>query len=218
VLTLADTDMQTLKTACISKDRLGQWTDQQVFRLVLDPTTLRLEPLPATSPPSRAAWQPEVSFVNCKTSDFPDSVGFESGGDDDDEQREDDDPRSRTVRPAGHAGKGWVPIDRDLLFGSIYFENREYENIYRLLDLAQLAEFRDREARMHGSRRRVSLTRGQYVTALRFLAKRWGVSASTVKQFLQDAETEGLLEVNSQRDGTIITVKFYGAMGGRDDD
>lgn len=149
----------------------------------------------------RIAFLPEnkAEFVNAQPGDFPppdDGAEDEDGG-------ACAEPRMLTQN------QGFVPVGRQV-YECPYFVRGHKEYSYWLFDLYGQAEFKDTTKLTFKYHKLINLKRGQFYTAFRYLAKRWGVSTNKVRAFLKNMEAVGQIETQSESDGTIITLLHYG--------
>lgn len=203
-------------TACMTKSR-DRSTNQDVYRLALQPT-FRLDILNDERPiKNRGYVASEPVYINVKDGDFPKI----------DETAEDsiigDDSR-RLLKPY-HGTRGFVQVGREV-FASLLFTNRSYERFFFLMDCYQMAQFEKAEIYAPATNIPVELERGQFLTSHTMLARRWDVSKTKARDFLNDCERDGLLTQtparppkNPKKDpkkdptqralGTIITLCHY---------
>ncbi|MFZ2654725.1 MAG: hypothetical protein WAX69_07380 [Victivallales bacterium] len=141
-------------------------------------------------------------FINFELSDFPGGEAEEAG--------------AIYAEPRWDSKDGYVPIGR-IFFKSVYFMNAHLEYIFFLLDLYQLAEFKNRRKLSFKTRVPIEVRRGQYYSTLRVLAKRWHVSRNKVLTFFNNMKREGLIKTQNVTDGTLITLLNYETYGNGQD-
>jgi hypothetical protein len=96
-----------------------------------------------------------------------------------------------------HGHNGWVGIGR-AVFASPLFTNRNTDYAFWMVDLYQQAHFEPGSPYAPDTNHPVRLKRGQVMTSVRMLAKRWGVTRKKVETFLVTAEREGLISVETE--------------------
>ncbi len=140
----------------------------------------------------------EPEFVNTNPEDFPPLEDETEGAD-----------VSACAEPRMWNSKGFIPIGRQV-YECPYFVRGFTKYIHWLFDLYGEAEFKDTTKLTFHYHKPIKLKRGQYYAAYRYLANRWGVSTNKVRTFLNHMEAVGQIETQSDSDGTIITLSYYG--------
>lgn len=173
----------TLITASMSKERDGHGDgEQEVFRLIVKPS-LRIEVMDSgfLRPGDYPVSPPAPYYVGCHVHDITGEG----------EEEAEPDVYQPTMK-VYHGTDGFVPLGR-AVFGSPMFTNREAENIIHLLDLYSQAQFVPSAMRAPGTHQTVELQRGQLLTSINMLARRWNTSAKVVRTFIDRAVADGLI-------------------------
>jgi len=194
VVFLATRVSNALLTASVVKDRDGIAKGRRIIRLVVRPS-LRIEVLSApgdiTQHPSSLPDAP--TCIHVQEGDLPDQEGEYSEGVAESASM----PNLSTDQPLGCAisnPDAFVQITRRLQASAMY-QNRRYEHVFWLLDLAFGAAFQDGWAvYAPNTNTPVTLRRGQIMISRRERARRWGTTKEKVDTFLQAACREGLIE------------------------
>lgn len=109
---------------------------------------------------------------------------------------------------------GWIKIDRQLKDHWIW-TGEKFTRGQAWVDLLMLANWEDATMVFNGQVTRVE--RGQLMTTIGFLAKRWIWSENKVRRFLADLRAEGMVRTNGRpngrangrANGTLITIEKY---------
>ena len=101
--------------------------------------------------------------------------------------------------------RGWIALDRGIVFHWVWYDTKALK---WWLDLVIQAAWKDCEVRFLGQR--VSLKRGQLVTSMRRLARRWDAGdVRTAKRCLEDFVLDKMVTVEKEGDVTIVTITNY---------
>lgn len=101
-------------------------------------------------------------------------------------------------------GKGWIKIDRQIQEHWIWSDP---EKLKAWIDLILLANHETRKVEMRDGL--VTIKRGQFVTSIEKLAKRWGWSKNRVYRFLMLLESDHMVQRNTNRYRTTLTIVNY---------
>lgn len=108
---------------------------------------------------------------------------------------------------------GWIKIQRDI---TRHWLAQDMERLGRWLDLLCLANFEDGRVLVGSSL--VELKRGQLAVSFSFLAERWKCSKSTASKFIELLESDGMVERNTERKATILTICNYDSYQQKEDE
>lgn len=100
----------------------------------------------------------------------------------------------------------WAYIHRKLAKSDLWLAE-EFTRGQAWVDLIMLASYRPSHVRIRGVR--IEVQRGQYVTALRYLAERWRWSKGKVERFLRELETDKQIGTQKNNVSTVITITNY---------
>ena len=109
---------------------------------------------------------------------------------------------------------GWIKIDRQLKDHWIW-TGEKFTRGQAWVDLLMLANWEDATMVFNGQITHVE--RGQLMTTIGFLAKRWMWSENKVRRYLADLRAEGMVRTNGRpngrangrANGTLITIEKY---------
>ena len=99
---------------------------------------------------------------------------------------------------------GWIKIYREITRHWIF---QDAEKFKWWIDLLLMASHEDCRVMVKGEL--ASLKRGQLTVSLSFLSARWGRSKEKVLNFLRLLESDHMIERNSDRKSTTITICNY---------
>ncbi len=177
---------ETLLTLCLAKERDYNGGDlPRVYRLAVLPS--RRMQLLGRGPVTPAATAPaprETQLVGTRDEDFPDEEDGEDG--------EDEPTAIQPVMRPYHGTRGFVAVGREV-FSSPMFTNRRTDDVFHLIDLYGMAQIADGELNAPGTQQRVHLVRGQVMTSVRMLSKRWGITEKVVRGFLERVAKDELI-------------------------
>ena len=139
---------------------------------------------------------PAPIFIGCETDASPVPEDAENGSAESDADDADVDATAPPLRPY-HGTRGWVGIGR-AVSASPMFSNRKTEYVFWLLDLYFMAQFEPGTLYAPNTRHLVKLARGQVMASPRLLEERWGVSRRRVDTFLETADREGLITLETE--------------------
>lgn len=109
---------------------------------------------------------------------------------------------------------GWIKIDRQLKDHWIW-TGEKFTRGQAWVDLLMLTNWEDATMVFNGQITHVE--RGQLMTTIGFLAKRWRWSENKVRRYLADLKAEGMVRTNGRpngrangrANGTLITIEKY---------
>lgn len=104
------------------------------------------------------------------------------------------------------SGKGYIKLHRQIQDCWIW-DTGKFDKRSAWIDLLMLANHKDKKIVFNGSY--INIKKGQYLTSIRNLAKRWGWSVSTVSEFLTLLEEDLMIKKESDRHRTLLTVVNY---------
>lgn len=102
---------------------------------------------------------------------------------------------------------GWIKLHRSLQKHWLWDSAEPFDKRSAWIDLLMLANFTDVKVMRKGELKR--RTRGEVNTSMAWLADRWKWDRRTVKRFLDVLQNDGMVSVNSTRDGTTVTIEKY---------
>lgn len=102
-------------------------------------------------------------------------------------------------------GKGWIKIDRQIQDHWIW---NDPEKLKAWIDLLMMANHDVKKLEMRDGL--VTIRRGQLVTSIDKLAKRWGWSKNRVYRFLKILETDRMVQRKANAYRTTLTIVNYG--------
>ena len=103
---------------------------------------------------------------------------------------------------------GWIKLHRKLLDSEIWNKREPFDARSAWIDLLLMANYEDKEIFFDGEM--IKVKRGQIVTSISKLSKRWGWSRDKVKRFLDSTDKSTMLTRNSTTHKTTITLVNYG--------
>lgn len=109
---------------------------------------------------------------------------------------------------------GWIKIDRQLKDHWIW-TGEKFTRGQAWVDLLMLANWEDATIVFNGQV--TGVERGQLMTTIGFLAKRWMWSENKVRRFMADLRAEGMVRTNGRpngrangrANGTLVTIEKY---------
>lgn len=102
---------------------------------------------------------------------------------------------------------GWIKLHRSLQKHWLWDSTEPFDKRSAWIDLLMLANFTDVKVMRKGELKQ--RTRGEVNTSMAWLADRWKWDRRTVKRFLDVLQKDGMVSVNSTRDGTTVTIEKY---------
>ncbi len=108
---------------------------------------------------------------------------------------------------------GWIKIQRDI---TRHWLAQDMERLGRWLDLLCLANYED--GRVLVGSNIIELKRGQLAVSFSFLAERWKCSKSTAAKFIELLESDKMVERNTERKATILTICNYDSYQQKEDE
>lgn len=102
---------------------------------------------------------------------------------------------------------GWIKLHRSLQKHWLWDSTEPFDKRSAWIDLLMLANFTDVKVMRKGELKQ--RTRGEVNTSMAWLADRWKWDRRTVKRFLDVLQNDGMVSVNSTRDGTTVTIEKY---------
>lgn len=194
VLTLGHkvNDQHALVTACLAKDRHKEG-EQEVFRLYLTPS-LRMRVMTSGGELRLERGYEKTNYkserINSLPGDFPNTNLDDSEGDD-------LSSGDIVTDSTDNERKGAVGIGRGVFQKPMY--HQKDPNIFILLYLYQAATYKSKTMYAPNTHVPINLKRGQYMTSLRSLSQKCGVSIKTIRTFLKSAQQQGLLTIENVR-------------------
>ena len=111
--------------------------------------------------------------------------------------------------------KGWIKLHRSLQDCSIWASSEPYDMRSAWVDLLMLANHEDKDVLFNY--KPLTIMRGQYLTSVRQLGARWSWSKNRVLKYLRLLEKLKMIERESDKQRTLLTVVNYGIyQDGRD--
>lgn len=108
--------------------------------------------------------------------------------------------------------KGWIKTYRDITDHWVYQDNLRFK---AWMDLLLRANHKGKRIRFNKGF--IDIKKGQTITSLQKLADSWLCSRNTVSTILKEFESDGMIEVNSSKHGTLITIVKYSDFQGVQD-
>jgi hypothetical protein len=102
---------------------------------------------------------------------------------------------------------GWISLHRKIQEHWLYTEERKFSKFEAWIDLLLMVNHKDNTSVLGGEL--VHVKRGQRITSIRKLCKRWAWSNTKVVKFLQLLEADGMIKVENDAKKTLITVVNY---------
>jgi len=201
--------LNKLLTLCVVKSRNENQRHGNVYRLKTDAYP-RLDILPTENyrlKPCRGLNDSEIICVGGGPNDLPFDVDYSDNDDTmpDNEVFSADISQQPLLKPF-HGTKGFIPIGRKIS-ESPFYQNHDWEKIGLLTDLYAMAQFRPGDRYAPKTTIPVHLERGEVMVSLELLSKRWGISKSRVRGFLDRARKDSLISiVKVMADGRRIQV------------
>jgi DNA replication protein DnaD len=112
-------------------------------------------------------------------------------------------------------GKGYIKLYRDLQDCWIW-EGERFSRGQAWVDLLLMANHKD--VKIPFGEKIEIVQRGQFITSIAKLAKKWGWSFNTVKRFLNLLENDNMLTRKSDNSKTLITIVNYRVYQGSEKD
>lgn len=100
--------------------------------------------------------------------------------------------------------KGWITIHRQIQDHWIW---QDPEKLRAWLDLILMANHEPRKVELHDSL--VTVKRGQFITSIEKLSRRWGWSKNRTYRFLKMLESDNMVKRKANRYSTTITIVNY---------
>lgn len=104
-------------------------------------------------------------------------------------------------------GKGWICLHRSITENDLW-EDRPFARGQAWIDLILRANHETRKCLFDGST--VEVERGSFITSIRKLSDWWGWSRTKTVKFLDDLESDQMIERKSDTKKTLITLVNYG--------
>lgn len=104
--------------------------------------------------------------------------------------------------------KGWIHLHRKIQDCIIWESNEPFDSRSAWIDLLLLANHDDKEMLFDGNP--VTVKQGQRVTSIRNLADRWKWSKDKTLKFLRMLESQNMINRDSDKHRTLITIVNYG--------
>ena len=102
---------------------------------------------------------------------------------------------------------GWICIHRGISDHWLWREDKPFDKRSAWIDLLLLANHTDLKVLYKG--KLVDRKRGEVNLSMVQLADRWGWDRRKVKRYLSLLESDGMVSIDSTRDGTTITLENY---------
>lgn len=105
---------------------------------------------------------------------------------------------------------GYLKLSRGLFDHEFWNEHREFSRAEAWIDLIQSARWKEGIGKQLVGGKMVTVDRGEVVTSLRFLMKKWGwKSIGKVLRFLELLQVEGMIEVDTDQGITVVNLVKY---------
>lgn len=114
------------------------------------------------------------------------------------------------------ANKGYIKLHRKIQECWVWDADEKYSKGQAWVDLLLLANHK--EKKMAFDNKIIVIDRGQLVTSIDALSRRWHWAFNTTKRFLRLLESDGMLTRKSDNRKTLITIENYEIYQGRDDE
>lgn len=106
------------------------------------------------------------------------------------------------------ASQGWVAVDRKIFENLIWDNDEPFDRRSAWIDLLLLVNHADNKVLIDG--KVITVKRGQRITSILFLSKRWKWSRTKTKSFLELLQNENMIKVEIEpKKKTIITIVNY---------
>ena len=106
------------------------------------------------------------------------------------------------------ASQGWVAVDRKIFENLIWDNDEPFDRRSAWIDLLLLVNHADNKVLIDG--KVITVKRGQRVTSILFLSKRWKWSRTKTKSFLELLQNENMIKVEIEpKKKTTITIVNY---------
>lgn len=102
---------------------------------------------------------------------------------------------------------GWIKLHRKLQDCWIWLEREPFDKRSAWIDLLLLANHSDKKILFNGEL--ITIKRGQILTSIRKLSEKWKWSVNRVYRFLKLLESDEMLQRESDKDRTLLTVVNY---------
>lgn len=102
---------------------------------------------------------------------------------------------------------GWIKLHRKIREHWIYQEDRTFSKYEAWLDLIMLANHKDKKTLVDNEL--LDVKRGQFVTSIRKLSKRWKWSNTKVKNFLELLKEDEMIKFKSDTKKTAVSIVNY---------
>jgi len=103
--------------------------------------------------------------------------------------------------------KGWIKLHRKIQDHWIYKEKRKFSRYEAWIDLIMMANHRQNRVFVDGEL--LTVNRGQFMTSIRTLCRRWEWSNTKVMTFLKMLTNDEMIVYNSDTKKTLITINNY---------
>ena len=103
--------------------------------------------------------------------------------------------------------RGWISLHRQLQDHWLWKEKRKFSKAEAWIDLLLTANHKDNDVLM--GNKLIKVKRGQLITSEVKLSKRWQWSRDKVRRFLDLLQSEGMLNKQSDRTKTTLTIENY---------
>ena len=106
------------------------------------------------------------------------------------------------------ASQGWVAVDRKIFENLIWDNDEPFDRRSAWIDLLLLVNHADNKVLIDG--KVITVKRGQRITSILFLSKRWKWSRTKTKSFLELLQNENMIKFEIEpKKKTIITIVNY---------
>ena len=105
------------------------------------------------------------------------------------------------------AKEGWIKLYRQVQDCWIWQDKEPYDKRSAWVDLLLTANHHDKKILFNGEL--ITIERGQILTSIRQLSAKWKWSVNKVYRFMKLLESENMLQKESNKDRTLITIVKY---------
>lgn len=105
-------------------------------------------------------------------------------------------------------GSGWIKLHRKIQDCWIWADREPFDKRSAWIDLLITANHSDKKLLLNGEL--TTVKRGQILTSMRKLSEKWKWSVNKVYRFIKLLESDGMLQKESNKDRTLLTIINYG--------
>ena len=103
---------------------------------------------------------------------------------------------------------GWIKLHREIQDCWIWEDKEPFDKRSAWIDLLITANHSDKKILFNGEL--ITIKRGQILTSVRRLSEKWKWSANKVYRFIKLLESDEMLQKESNKDRTLLTIVNYG--------